>query len=346
GEFSYIFLLSFSYFLVISIILCYKYLLNSYNICFIFITSISLFYLVGYISKNKVNFERNLNNYGNILPIIFIFFIGLLLAFIFLKDYKWPSIPGWDIYVHLGNSNWIIENNGTTNLIPNLFTKIIPYPYLFHVIISSFSLFIFMDPFNIFWVAPYITIPLYGFFVYSFTYVLTNNRIQSFYSAVITLTIYGTGAFLGPQYFYPSTISLFIFLNLLIIMLDVTFINNFFIFISSIFFILYCIIYPFSIMVTIPILYYLFINKCCILYKYKNMLIQLYYFCLIGIILISWKYGFLINSNLTFSLNEKIGLLMTIYTNLHWILFTIGIIYIILQIINYKKIYIIYILIY
>ncbi|EMR73752.1 hypothetical protein MCGE09_00580 [Thaumarchaeota archaeon SCGC AB-539-E09] len=152
GEFSYIFLLSFSYFLVISIILCYKYLLNSYNICFIFITSISLFYLVGYISKNKVNFERNLNNYGNILPIIFIFFIGLLLAFIFLKDYKWPSIPGWDIYVHLGNSNWIIENNGTTNLIPNLFTKIIPYPYLFHVIISSFSLFIFMDPFNIFWV--------------------------------------------------------------------------------------------------------------------------------------------------------------------------------------------------
>jgi len=337
GEFSFIFLLSFSYLMFVSLILCIKYMLNSFNLSLIIIISIIILDLFGLTLNSIIKIERNLEKYIDIFPTIPIIIFGLLLAIIFLKDYKWPSIPGWDIYVHLGNSNWIINHNGTNNIIPNLGDVLVPYPYLFHMLVSSISLFIHVDPFTIFWAAPYFTIPYYGVLVYSITYVLNNNRMQAFLSALIALTIYGGGGFLGPQYFYTSTMSLLLFLNLLIFILDIRIINHFYLIIISLFTLIFYFFYPFPIVITFPIIAYFILSNPYFSSKPNLKLVLIYRLSLIGMILISFIYNIIVLSKRHYLLIEKINLLRETYIDAYWIVFIIGCFYILFNSQNNDK---------
>ncbi len=137
---------------------------------------------------------------------------GILVAFIFRQSFAWPSMPGWDTYVHLADVSWIQGHAGSNNLFPTGGSSLLPYPLVFHVQVASLSDILGVSPYTIFWLAPFYLIPIYGLVVYGLSSVLTRNRVQSVFAGLIASSISGGEVLLGPQYLFPSTVFIVIFL--------------------------------------------------------------------------------------------------------------------------------------
>jgi len=169
-------------------------------------------------SSLPVNVRPVAVNLGAYVSIIISF--GLTVGFVFRRAFVWPAMPGWDTYVHLGVANWIFKNDGMTNIFPISSGSVLPYPYVFHVLVASFSDILGCSPYIIFWLAPFYCIPLYGMLVYGLASVWTESKIQSLFAALLATSVSGGEVLLGPQYFFPSTAFILIFMLCLIAIVD------------------------------------------------------------------------------------------------------------------------------
>lgn len=149
---------------------------------------------------------------GSRIAAVLVVSIGLFVAAVFREAFVWPSMPGWDLYVHLAASNWIVAHNGVTSLFPAGTGSAPPYPYAFYVMVASMSGIVGSNPYTIFWLGPYFSIPAYGLVVYALASLLTQSRVQGVIAALLAVSISGGDALLGPQYFFPSTAFILLFL--------------------------------------------------------------------------------------------------------------------------------------
>ncbi len=141
---------------------------------------------------------------------------GMLVAFVFRRAFAWPSMPGWDIYVHLGVSNWIFAHNGSSNIIAIGNNLLSAYPYLFHILVASVSYVLGSNPYALLWAGSFYSIPLYGLLIYALAAFLTQCKIQSVFAGCLAISISGGEALLGPQYFFPSTAFILVFILCLV----------------------------------------------------------------------------------------------------------------------------------
>ena len=152
-------------------------------------------------------------------PAVIITF-GLLVAFIFRYSFAWPSMPGWDTYVHLAETSLIQARHGSSELFPIASGTVLPYPLVFHAQMASFSDILGINAYTIFWLAPFYLIPIYGLLVYGLASVLTKDRMQSLFAGMLGASIGGGEILLGPQYLFPSTLFILIFLLSLIAFIE------------------------------------------------------------------------------------------------------------------------------
>lgn len=145
-----------------------------------------------------------------------IILFGLFVAVIFRRGFTWPSQPGWDLYVHLAISNWIAVHNGSNMLIATGNGLFNVYPYLFHILVASMSYVLGCSPYDILWAGSFFSIPSYGLLVYALAVFLTQSRIQSLFAGALAMSISGSDSLLGPQYFFPSTAFVLLFLLCLV----------------------------------------------------------------------------------------------------------------------------------
>jgi hypothetical protein len=146
------------------------------------------------------------------VPVVIIILVGLIVALIFREGFAWPSMPGWDVYVHLAASNWIFRHDGVANLFPAGSQSSAPYPYIFYVLVAALSGVFGTTPYTIFWFGSYYAIPIYGILVYAIASILTHSKIQSLVASLLAVTVSGGETLLGPQYFFPSTAFILLFL--------------------------------------------------------------------------------------------------------------------------------------
>jgi len=144
-------------------------------------------------------------------PVIGVALFGLSVAFVFREGFVWPSMPGWDIYVHLGVSNWIFAHNGS-NTVFATGNSFLGYPYLFHILLASISYVLGCSPYDVLWAGSFFAIPSYGLLVYALAAFLTQSRVQSAFAGTLAMSISGGDSLLGPQYFFPSTAFILLFL--------------------------------------------------------------------------------------------------------------------------------------
>lgn len=317
GVIAFNLLLSFSYFMCVSIILSLQYSLNNINLALAMIPFIFISDFVGFKLENSANLEpgRIEGNRRNLQPIMVILIFGISLAFLFRSGFRWPSMSGWDQYIFLGGSNWIFTYHGIKNILPVGSNSVFPYPYLFQILVASTAILVDVAPYSLFWFAPFIMIPVYGLLVYGVSYRITQERAQSFAAALIALSVSGGESLLGPHYFFPSTISLFLFLLLLVVILEphgkerapVMFIYGFVL--------MYSAFYYYPLILTFPIL---------LLFHRKNRdqsSRPIFVFSLIGMTLVSVLGGIILSFGQTLSLAEKLETIRRIYPVSLWLLF-------------------------
>jgi len=85
---------------------------------------------------------------------------------------------------------------------------------------ASFSDILGINAYTIFWLAPFYLIPIYGLLVYGLASVLTKDRMQSLFAGMLGASIGGGEVLLGPQYLFPSTLFILIFLLSLIAFIE------------------------------------------------------------------------------------------------------------------------------
>ncbi len=141
---------------------------------------------------------------------------GLSVAIVFRRYFGWPSMPGWDVYAHLADVNWIVKQGGLTTLFPSSSRTLLPYPYLFEALVASLSQLLGVPSYTIFWYGPYFSIPMYGLLTFALSSVLTRNFPQSIFAAWVAASISGGEILLGPQYFFPSTAFILFFMLCLV----------------------------------------------------------------------------------------------------------------------------------
>ena len=202
-------------FAIMSIGLTVTSLLNDLSLSLLLTSSTIGFILIG-IVRRQISSEPAL---GLILPnasAIGIILFGLFVAVIFRHGFAWPSQPGWDLYVHLAVSNWIFTHNGSNTLIATGNGLFNVYPYLFHILVASMSYVLGCNAYDIFWAGSFFSIPSYGLLVYALAIFLTRSRIQSIFAGSLAMSISGGDSLLGPQYFFPSTAFVLLFLLCLV----------------------------------------------------------------------------------------------------------------------------------
>lgn len=324
GAFSFNILLSLSYFMLFSVILSLRHALNTFNLCLATIPIIVISDLSALLSNSDLKTERKLPSYRSLWPIIPVLLFGFSIAIIFKSGFIWPSMPGWDTYSHLAVSNWIFVNHGAVNIMASGPSSFIPYPYLFHILIASTSFFIGVDPYAILWTGPFFTVPIYGLLVYGFSYLLTDKRGLSISASLIALTICGGGFFLGPQYLFPSTVSILLFLLLLITILgsqDGGRVTSMFIYI---FILVFYSFYYYALIITFPILLFFLTEKENPQSQLRQNSKYIFFLSLVGMILLSVLGGTMLSSGLTFSLTQKLTMLREVYTDIFWFLALLG----------------------
>ncbi|MEM2093851.1 MAG: hypothetical protein QXI32_00970 [Candidatus Bathyarchaeia archaeon] len=326
--------LSISCFLLISLFLSAIKRLNQTNLTVVLITITVACILVKhrlghYDQDGRVEITKRSKITNSVYTIIIIFF-GLSIAVAFRSGFSWPSMPGWDVYVHIGMSKWILDNEGLPHGIP--FTMHIPpYPLIFHLLIASISMLLEIDPYIIYFYAPFISIPIYGLLVFYMSLHFTEDRWQSFAAALMAITICGGEVLLGPHYFFPSTFWVLMFL-LLVLVLEKQNRHKSGILTTSIFFVICYSIYYLPLVTAFPIIvYYVLIRNIS-----KIHLNIIYLACTSVMIPISWVCSSLISTSM-YSINSKIGILRQAYPDLMLMFILIGILIVLVQLVDLRQ---------
>jgi hypothetical protein len=261
------------------------------------------------------------NPWGSCLALLPSFF-GLSMAFLFRSNFNWPSMPGWDEYTYLGGANWIFNNHGTMNLVPIVTGGIFPTVYLFQVLVASTAAFMGIEPYLIFWGAPFLTIPIFGLLVYGVSAFFTQKKDQVVMSTLIVLGIAGGETLLGPQYFFPSTLSIILFLLILNLILKTEKEGKMETLLTLIFVSLFYAVYYYPLFITLPFLAIFFLRKRSSVWtrKYIPHLAALSLSAMIGI---SWLGASLLSSD-AWPFEMKAEVLTGIYTPVLWLLFLSG----------------------
>jgi hypothetical protein len=321
-------LLSFSFFLCFSALLSLRYLLNTLNLSLMLIGAIIVCDLVSFINfRSKPDYQEKSirgNRMAKVLAFAPLFF-GIFLALLFRHKFIWPSMPGWDLYTYLGGSNWIFLNHGISTIFPVPTGEGIAFPasYLFQILIAALSYVIGVSPYVLFWIAPFVTIPLFGLLIYIVTFSIIKKPIYALFASLIALSISGGDSFLGPQYFFPSTVSIIIFLLIATYLLGFENRSRFQTTLAFAFFLLFYSFYYFPLIVTLPFfLFFLYRNS--IIKKWsRNRSIMLSSFALILMITFSWIGSSLLGTE-TFTVTQKLEMLNYVYPASLLILFALG----------------------
>lgn len=326
-------LLSITIFIIVSILLSIGFLLNFYNlslalILVVIICDISALDFFKFrtqtndiITKN----QKTLDLKVYILALIPVFF-GIFLVMLFRSGFSWPSMPGWDLYAYLGGSNWIFQNHGLSlsTLWPTNSGSIIPpNSYIFQIIVCAISYLTGTSPYVVFWSAPFATIPLFGFLVFCTVFSLFKNSNYAIFTSLITLSISGGDIFLGPQYFFPSTLSIIIFLLIITFLVSFENLNKLYFILALLFISIFVALYYFPIIVTFPLLFF-FLLRDILLKKWSQKLSLL----VLGILIVlmisfSWIGSSLLGGGIL-SISQKFNMLNSVYSPILFFLFALG----------------------
>lgn len=320
-------LLSFSLFTCVSVILALNYELYSLDLTVVLIGIIAVFDFLAFVKRgSRSDFHRpSLRKNGIHLLGIFTLFFGILIILLFRSGFPWPSMPGADQYTYLAGSNWIFASHGLKNLLPSSASLSLPSSYVFQVLIVSTASFIGIDPYAIFWGSPFLALPLYGLLVYGLSTSFTHSREQGFISACVALAVLGGESFLGPQYFFPSTLSVILFLLILNFLMEFEGGPHIlaaltFIFLVSIYFTYY---FPF--IITLPIVAIVLLKKTFARSWTDRQFMMFSITLFFGMIIMSWAAASLINDE-TLLLNTKLSMLNDAYGIFTLLLFLAGIV--------------------
>jgi hypothetical protein len=319
GEAALSILLSFSYFFIISVVFSSFFLLSSVSMVFSLIATLIILDIIRFSLPRDLKGKEDFVNRNFALVMLPIVSIGFLLAVLFKSNFIWPSMPGWDVYPYLAGSNWIFEYHGIASIFPSYTSLVPPSSYLFQILVASFSSFSYINPYLVFWGGPFLAIPLFGALIYML-------------ASIICLFIPGGDIFLGPQYFFPSTLSLILFLLITIFMLTMEKSGKAQLVLVSYFLVIYYSIYYFPILITLPLFSILIVKKTSqgFLRRHFKMLSGM---LLVSMVFLSWLGAFLL-SDAASSVFQKFGALSNEYSGLLLFLFSVGILFVI-----YKKPY-------
>ncbi len=122
---------------------------------------------------------------GSIGSFIILLVASTLFAMYFRSKTPIPTINGWDINPSLACINWIVSHHGYQYLfIPSFpINPLIPYPALFFYLVSSYSLFLGVEPFFIYWYSIYLLIFSYMTLVFLIALKMSGNHWLSLTSA-------------------------------------------------------------------------------------------------------------------------------------------------------------------
>lgn len=201
-------------------------------------------------------------------------------------------------------------------------TGIFPTVYLFQILVASTAAFMGIEPYLIFWGAPFLTIPIYGLLIYGVSCSFTQKKDQAVMAALIALTISGGETLLGPQYFFPSTLSIILFLLILNLILKSEKESKIGTFLTLVFVGLFYVIYYYPLFITLPFLAILLFRKGSSLWMRKH-LPHLAAFALVAMIGISWVGASLLSSD-ALPFDKKAEILTGIYPDVLWLLFFSG----------------------
>ncbi len=210
-------LLSLLVFAVVSVGLSVTYLLDGFNVMMVLGSLTILSIIVAVARREPCGDLRLVKNSLSVLPVTIVAASGLIIALLFRWAFSWPSMPGWDVNYHLAVSNLIVAHDGMADIFP-IVNGHLAYPHVFHVLVASFSNMAGISPYDVFWLAPFLSIPLYGVLVYSLSSALTKSRTQSVVAGVLAVAISGGDALLGPEYFFTSTAFILLFMLTLLVL--------------------------------------------------------------------------------------------------------------------------------
>jgi hypothetical protein len=324
GEFALSVLLSFSYFFILSVILSVTFSLTAINLAIALILPIIAIDLASVLQNWQTSSRTLKQSYRyDQLIVIPIIGIGILLALLFRSNFVWPSMPGWDLYAYLGGSNWIYANHGTVNLLPASVGIVMPTAYFFQDLIASLSYVVGANPYSIFWASSFIVIPLFGVLIYETSLSFTKKCSIAFFASTIALLIPGSETFLGPQYLFPSTLSMLIFLLILNFIIGFEDFTRFYISLLLVFLFLFYVVYYFPIVVTLPLFLVLVITKRFRGRWSRNRLALISCSIFVVMIALSWTGSYLLTPG-TFPAVQKIGMITDVYPIIFIVLFFAG----------------------
>jgi len=256
------------------------------------------------------------------LPAAAVIVVGLAVAAIFRQNFAWPSMPGWDVYAHLSDSNWIVAHHGISNLFPVAPGSPLPYPYLFSSLVAAFSLATGVTPYTVFWLGPYFSIPLYALLVFGLATTLTGKRTQALFAAIIAATISGGDAFLGPQYFFPSTAFALLFMLGCLVMLSSTFRGRWHTALWISILALAFLMYYSAFFLSLPILVVLYLRRTSKPMASRRWGVFFGFTLLFALAATTLGSGFL-GPN-TVSLSQRVTMLQSTYSDFLWLLLIFG----------------------
>lgn len=324
GEIAFSVFLSLAYFMCASIFLSLCYSLTNINLALALVGAITISDFVGLRVPVSKDFETStiahMLNPRNLWPVVIIISLGLSLGLLFRADFAWPSMPGWDQYTYLGGSNWILIHQGTTNLLPKSPSLFLPTSYLFQLLIASTATFSGLTPYLIFWIGPFFTIPVYGLLVYSVSIFFARKVEPSLFAALIAMTISGGESLLGPQYFFPSTLSVLLFLLLLNVVLEFNKRGSLQAILIYLFIILFYSVYYFPFVVTFPILLFFLLRNRLPRSWLDKHLFALSMLIFVAMIIVSWASALFLSSD-TLPVTEKFQVINSVYPGLLLFLF-------------------------
>jgi len=193
--------------IIFSFPLLFLALLYTFNEIAIYATMLSIFAIKQFFSyKFKRQIPRNLEKcyfgveYGTIASALY----GLFIA-VFLRSHStWPGMPGWDVYSHMYLVQYVMHFNG-------IYSLFIPYPTTFHILLAGISKLVGISAFDLFWFGIYVTLPLFSITAYYFLLGTTKQPFASAIGSIIVTSFCGFAQTLGPNYLFPSTLSVILF---------------------------------------------------------------------------------------------------------------------------------------
>lgn len=156
---------------------------------------------------------------GLATSLVILLIVSALFAAYFRNKTPFPAINGWDMNSALAYVNWIISHNGYNYLlIPSFPSGGTPYPAFFFYMISSYSLFLGVEPYLLYWFGIYPLVFGYMLLVFLIALKLSKNLLLSIMSSFIAFfasTAYAE-VVRNPLYLTLDMISQLIFLMIVV----------------------------------------------------------------------------------------------------------------------------------